>query len=63
MNCYICFYLSKQIVVHAETSYAAQQEAQRKFQIEFPRRKVKGYDISTVPTEIDGKEIIHKPLF
>ena len=55
---YRALYRGKTITIEAETSYAAQQEAQKQFQAEAGRRKVKGYDITVML-----QDVVHTPDF
>ncbi len=52
MNGYIAFYLGKKIEVHAETSYAAFQQAVEKFK----PPKSKQHHVVVQLAEIDGKQ-------
>lgn len=57
---YICFYNRERHEVHADTSLQAQEAAREHFQKKFPRRKVKGYDISVMIAENDdGSPVVH----
>ena len=58
MNGYVCFYKGKQCEVFADSSYAAQKLATAYFQ-QSTRGKVKGYDITVVLAETNGKPVIH----
>ena len=61
-NGYIGFYGNKQFEIYASTSYQAQQKLIPIIQ-KTTRKKVKGYDITIVLCEKQGKQITHKPLF
>ena len=56
-NKYICFWRGKETVVTADSSYEAQQKAQKHFGAK------KGYEISVVLSEVNNRQITHKPLF
>ena len=58
MNGYIAMWQDRRIEVFADTSYAAQQEAEKEFQ-KGTRKKVKGYEIIIVLCEKDGKQVTH----
>ena len=58
MNGYVCFYKGKQCEVFADCSYTAQKLATAYFQ-QSSRAKVKGYDITVVLAEANGKPITH----
>lgn len=53
MNGYIAFYRGKQIEVHAQTSYEAQQIAARQFKAR------KAYEVHVVLAERDGQQVVH----
>lgn len=53
MNGYIAFYKGKQIEVHAENSYQAQQKAAEKFKAK------KSYEVTVVLAEKDGEPVVH----
>lgn len=53
MNGYIAFYRGKQIEVHANTSYEAQQRAAAIFKARKP------YEVTVVLAERDGKQVTH----
>ena len=53
MNGYIAFYHGKQIEVHAETSYKAQQTAVSIFKAK------KAYEVTVMLAEKDGKQVTH----
>lgn len=58
MNGYICFYRGKKLEVHAETSYAAQEQAALKFKAK------KSWEVTVVLAErADGSEVTHTPDF
>jgi hypothetical protein len=59
MNGYVCFYGGKRIEVYAETSYSAQQKAQFEFQRMFPRKKIRGFEITVGLAEIAGQQVVH----
>lgn len=66
MNGYIAIWRSKKIEVYAETSYEAQQKAQK----EFGKRCKKGYEISVVlaeknvdPETMEGEQVTHSTQF
>ena len=62
MNGYVCFWDSQRVEVYAESSYEAQQKAIPLFQ-KNTRKKVKGYDVTVMLAEKDGKQVTHIPLF
>jgi hypothetical protein len=53
MNGYIAFYRGKQIEVHAQTSYEAQQKAAQQFKAR------KAYEVTVVLAEKDGQQVEH----
>ena len=53
MNGYIAFYRGKQIEVHANTSYEAQQRAAAIFKARKP------YEVTVVLAERDGQQVTH----
>lgn len=57
MNGYIAFYRGKQVEVHANTSYEAQEKATQSFKAK------KSYEVTVVLCEIDGEQVIHTPTF
>lgn len=58
MNGYIAFYRGRRMEIWAETSYAAQQEAARKFKAKKP------HEVVVVMAErADGSPVIHTPDF
>ena len=61
MNKYGAVWHNLEAVVEADTLYQAQQIAQAQFQAKAGRRKVKGYEISVLLLELDGKEYVHIP--
>lgn len=62
MNGYVCFWNRQRVEVHAESSYEAQQKALPLFQ-KNTRKKVKGYDVTVMLAEKDGKQVTHTPSF
>ena len=58
MNGYVAIWKGKRIEVYADSTYEAQQKAQK----EFGKRCKKGYEIAVVLAEKDGKEVTHLPL-
>ncbi|MHB0858422.1 MAG: hypothetical protein ACYC5M_12720 [Anaerolineae bacterium] len=56
MNKYVAFYKDKEIVVSAETSYAAQMKAAEQFKIK------RTYAVTVVLAERDGEPVVHIPL-
>jgi len=54
MNGYKAFFKNKQIEVFANTSYEAQQKAQKEF------KNKKGYDITVILCEKNGEQVTHK---
>lgn len=56
-NGYICFYNGKQIEVHADTLFAAKEEAVRRFK----PPKSKQHMVHCHLAEKDGKAVIHDP--
>jgi hypothetical protein len=59
MNGYICFYRGERLEVHADTLYGAQQAAVAEFQKKYPRRKVKGHEVSANLAELGGQPVTH----
>jgi len=57
MNGYVGFHKGKRFEVEAETSYKAQQLIAEKYKIK------KGYEITVMLAEKDGKQVIHNPMF
>lgn len=58
VNGYICFYRGERLEVRTnDGTYAAQQIAQAEFQKKYPRRKVKGHEISVTLVEFEGKQV------
>ena len=55
MNGYIAFYRGKQIEVHADTSYQAQELAAQRFKAR------KSYEVTIVLAEVGGKQVAHSP--
>jgi hypothetical protein len=55
MNKYECFWKSKRTTVEADSSYQAQQKAQAFFKAK------KGYEITVMLVELDGKQYVHHP--
>ena len=55
MNGYIAFYRGKQIEVHANTSYEAQQRAAAMFKV----KPNKAYEVTVVLAERDGQQVTH----
>jgi len=53
MNGYIAFYRNKRIEVYAETSYAAQLEAAKRFKAK------KTHEVTVVLAEKNGKPVTH----
>lgn len=53
MNGYIAFFRGKQIEVHAQTSYEAQQKAAQVFKAR------KAYEVHVVLAERDGQQVEH----
>lgn len=53
MNGYIAFFRGKQIEVHAQTSYEAQQKAAQLFKAR------KAYEVTVVLAERDGQQVEH----
>jgi hypothetical protein len=62
MNGYVCFWNRQRVEVRAESSYEAQQKALPLFQ-KNTRKKVKGYDVTVMLAEKDGKQVTHTPSF
>lgn len=62
MNGYICFYRGERLEVHADTALKAQNKARDEFQCKYPRRKVKGSEISTALAELGGQQVTHKAV-
>ena len=58
-NGYVCLYNGQRVEVHADTTYEAQELARVEFQKKYPRRKVKGYDVTTVLAERGGETVTH----
>jgi hypothetical protein len=59
MNKYGSIWNNLEAVIHADTTYQAQQLAQAQFQAKAGRRKVKGYEITVALLELDGKLYTH----
>ena len=57
MNGYLAFFKGKQIEVHAETSYQAQQIAAKMFKAK------KSYEVRVYLCEKDNKQVVHTPDF
>ena len=57
---YVGFWDNKTKEVYANSSYEAQEKLREEFQRE-ARKKVKGYDISTILAEVDGEPVVHCP--
>jgi hypothetical protein len=55
MNGYIAFYRGRQIEVHADTAYAAQQKAAALFKAR------KTYEVTVVLAEKNGEQVTHIP--
>lgn len=55
LNGYVCFYGSKRIEVNAETSYAAQKQAQKLLKVTEKNR----HRITVVLAEKDGSTVTH----
>lgn len=58
-NGYIGFYGGKKVEVYASTSLDARNKAEVEFKKLFPRKKIKGYDVTVKLAEKDGKEVKH----
>ena len=54
---YICFWRGNEVEITANSSYDAQQKAQKHFGAK------KGYEIAVVLSELNGEQVTHKPLF
>ena len=61
MNGYVAIWKNKRIDVYETTSYRAQEKAKEIFQSE-TRKKVNGWDIALALCELNGKQVIHKPI-
>ena len=59
MNGYICYWKTKKVEIHADTSYGAQQKAVVEFQKLAGRKKVKEHDITVMLAEKDGQQVTH----
>jgi hypothetical protein len=59
MNGYICFYRGERYEVHADTPLAAQEAVRVIVQKKYPRRKIKGWDISATIAEHNGEQVVH----
>ena len=57
MNGYIAFYKGKQVEVHADTSYEAQQKAAQQF------RAKKSYEVTVMLAERNNMQVLHTPDF
>jgi hypothetical protein len=57
MNGYIAFYKGRQIEVHADTAYEAQQKAAALFKAR------KSYEVTVVLAENNGQQVTHNPSF
>lgn len=63
VNGYVVYY-SKQgadmrMEIHAETPYAAQQQAMELVKAKYPRRKTYGNDLNVVLAELGGEQVTH----
>ncbi|MHB0858818.1 MAG: hypothetical protein ACYC5M_14780 [Anaerolineae bacterium] len=56
MNQYMAYYKGKEIVVSAETSYAAQVKAAEQF------KTMRTYEVTVSLAERDGEPVVHIPL-
>ena len=59
MNGYVFFYARQRVEIHAETLYAAKQEAIRR--LNPPRSKQ--HMVHGALAELDGKQVTHTPDF
>jgi len=59
VNGYICFYRGERFEVHADTPLQAQEAVRETVQKKYPRRKVKGYEISATIAEHNGVQVTH----
>jgi hypothetical protein len=59
VNGYICFYRGERHEVHADTPLKAQEAVRVIVQKKYPRRKVKGWDISVNLAEVNGEQVTH----
>jgi hypothetical protein len=57
MNGYIAFYKGKQLEVHADSSYEAQQKAAAQFKAR------KSYEVTVVLAERNDEQVVHTPDF
>lgn len=62
MNGYVCFWGRERCEIMAESTFSAQQKAERVFQSRAKRKKVRKYDISVVLAEKNGKQVTHQFL-
>ena len=65
MNQYLCLYNGHKVTVEAETSYAAQEKAVVIFKAMYPRKKIKGWNISVhlIKDPVTGEIVIPASLF
>jgi hypothetical protein len=59
VNGYVCFYNGERHEVHADTPLQAQEAVREVVQKKYPRRKVKGWDISVNLAEVNGQQVTH----
>lgn len=59
MNGYICFYRGERYEVYADTPLQAQDAVEVIVQKKYPRRKIKGWDISVMIAEHNGVQVTH----
>ena len=62
MNGYICFYRGERHEVYADTPLQAQEAVREVVQKKYPRRKVKGWDISVTLAELNGEQVTHRAV-
>lgn len=65
MRQYLCLYEGQKEIVEAESSYQAQEKALPIFQKKFPRRKLKGWQLSVhlIKNPETGEIVIPASLF
>ena len=61
-NGYVAMWNRERVEVFADSTYEAQELAQKHFQ-KSTRKRVKGYDITVVLAEKGGKQVTHRPMF
>ena len=59
MHTYGALWQGHELEIHASTTYEAQQKAVIEFQKVAGRRKVKGYQISVMLLQHNGRDVVH----